>query len=199
MIHLSRFVSADSVLPIRLYRFSSIDSVLLIYFCRFTYINLLMLICFTQFTSADSHSYNAMLSTLCFHLCRGYITAFCNRYRIPFDFISRNSMRQTPGRRNSRRFPDAHTGRLDAHGRLQDKAGADTASRHDQVFDFLRYQRAVRNFIESALGQLLRNLLPVGVNKPGRTADRIRKTTLVMVVIFHQIMPAANPPGFFRP
>ena len=114
MIHLSRFVSADSVLPIRLYRFSSIDSVLLIYFCRFTYIDLLMLICFTQFTSADSHSYNAMLSTLCFHLCRGYITAFCNRYRIPFDFISRNSMRQTPGRRNSRRFPDAHTGRLDA-------------------------------------------------------------------------------------
>ena len=114
MIHLSRFVSADSVLPIRLYRFSSIDSVLLIYFCRFTYINLLMLICFTQFTSADSHSYNAMLSTLCFRLCRGYITAFCCRYRIPFDFISRNSMRQTPGRRNSRRFPDAHTGRLDS-------------------------------------------------------------------------------------
>ena len=108
-------------------------------------------------------------------------------------------MRQTPGRRNSRRFPDAHTGRLDAHGRLQDKAGADTASRHDQVFDFLRYQRTVGNFIESALGQLLRNLLPVGVNKPRRTADRIRKTTLVMVVIFHQIMPAANPPGFPGP
>ena len=73
MIHLNRFVSADSVLPIRLYRFSSIDSVLLIYFCRFTYIDLLLLICFTQFTSADSHSYNAMLSTLCFRLCRGYI------------------------------------------------------------------------------------------------------------------------------
>ena len=96
MIHLSRFVSADSVLPIQFCRFAYIDLLLLIHFCRFTYIDLLLLIhfcrftyidlllliCFTQFTSADSHSYNAMLSTLCFHLCRGYITAFCNRYRI---------------------------------------------------------------------------------------------------------------------
>ena len=63
-----------------------------------------------------------------------YITSDVFRDFLPANVVGGNSFFYAPGGGNTSSFANAHTGELNAHGGLQDKAGADATAGHNKIW-----------------------------------------------------------------